>query len=161
VEFPRYVKHIITTCFGVSLLRAARQTWSIVFDVVQISVRIPVAHALVVVFLIVWALNPYLGFRTTGSFTMFSGLVTEGPGTNHFFMPSVHLVEYQNELLAPIWSTNERLHQLADDGQLVTVFETRRLLEDDPGATLVAHLDDEIVRLEGDSISWVTLLLQG
>ena len=120
------------------------------FDVVQISVRIPVAHALVVVFLIVWALNPYLGFRTTGSFTMFSGLVTEGPGTNHFFMPSVHLVEYQNELLAPIRSTNERLQQLADDGQLVTVFETRRLLEDDPGATLVAHLDGEIVRVEGD-----------
>ena len=57
---------------------------------------------------------------------------------------------YQNELLAPIWSTNERLQQLADDGQLVTVFETRRLLEDDPGATLVAHLDGEIVRVEGD-----------
>lgn len=127
------------TLFGVILLRAAAWTFSMRVAPQPIAVRVPVPHLAVVVLLAMWSLNPYLGYRTTSSFTMFSNLITEGQGTNHFFLPSVHYVDYQNDLLEPTSSTNERLDELANDGQLVTVFEAQRLLDRDPGATVVAR----------------------
>jgi hypothetical protein len=44
-------------------------------------------------------LSPYLGFRTEGSFSMFSNLRTEGGVNNHLFMPNLHLFDYQDDLV--------------------------------------------------------------
>jgi hypothetical protein len=43
------------------------------------------------------ASTPYLGLGTSSRFTMFSSLRTEGPGTNHLFWPSLHLVDSQDD----------------------------------------------------------------
>ncbi len=40
------------------------------------------------VLLVAWALCPYLGLRTTGTFTMFSNLMTEGATSNHLLLRS-------------------------------------------------------------------------
>jgi hypothetical protein len=93
---------------------------------VRIGYRPPVAQVVLLLLCVVWALNPYVGFRTTASFTMFSGLVTEGPGTNHFFMPSVHVVGYQNDLVEVLDADDERYRALADTGQAVPYFEVQR-----------------------------------
>lgn len=70
--------------------------------------------------------SPYLGFRTTGVFTMFSNLRTEGPGTNHFFLPSLHLVDYQNDLAEPAAGSSSHFDLLIEEGQQIPYVEVRR-----------------------------------
>ena len=53
----------------------------------------------VLLLLLLSALRPYAGFGTSSAFTMFSGVRTEGPGTTHYFMPSFHLIDSQNDYL--------------------------------------------------------------
>lgn len=73
------------------------------------------------------ALNPYLGLRTTGSFTMFSNLRTEGEGANHFVLDGWHLTDHQNDLVTLDTSTSEALQELADTGQALTASTVRTL----------------------------------
>ena len=73
------------------------------------------------VLLLFLGLSPYLGFRTEGSFSMFSNLRTEGGRSNHLLMPAVPLFNYQTDLVTLV-DTNDR------DLLIRTNFRTRRLV---------------------------------
>jgi hypothetical protein len=100
----------------------------------------PNAFQLVVAVLMVGLVaTPYLGLGTSSRFTMFSGLRTEGPGTNHLFMPSVHLVDSQNDAFIVLDSTGQAplLAHAASQHLAMPVVELRRILQHSQvGATL-------------------------
>ena len=56
--------------------------------------------------------SPYVGLSTAPAFTPFSNLRTEGPGTNHFVLPSLHLTDHQVQIL--------RLDKVSIDGVVTT-----------------------------------------
>ena len=49
--------------------------------------------------LLLWGMTPYLGLRTTGNFSMFSNLKTEGPVSNHILLGSnpIKVWDYQED----------------------------------------------------------------
>lgn len=112
--------------YGVVVVSSVLRAGHLSPDAVRVRYRPTTAQTVLLVSFAVWSLNPYLGFRTTASFTMFSGLVTEGPGTNHFFMPSLHLVDHQNDLVVLQGSDDEGLRDLAELGQALPYLEVQR-----------------------------------
>lgn len=99
------------------------------------------------IFLVFTALNPYLGLRTTGAFTMFSNLGTEGSGGNHLLIEGWHLADYQNELFVVAGSSDENLQLMADDGLALPVAAMRLLPLLASDATVVGTLD-------GSELTW-------
>jgi hypothetical protein len=90
------------------------------------------------------ASTPYLGLGTSARFTMFSSLRTEGPGTNHLFWPSLHVVDSQNDwyIVESIKATPHG-RPLAATGRMIDAraavpeVQVRHMLSDpDSGATL-------------------------
>ena len=57
--------------------------------------------AVVPALVVLWALQPYLGLRTAGCFTMFSNLRTEGEESNHLLLGSnpLKVFDYQEDLV--------------------------------------------------------------
>jgi hypothetical protein len=83
---------------------------------------------------------PYAGFRTTGVFTMFSNLSTEGTSPNHLFYPSLRLVDWQDEMVR-IQSTNDPSMETAEGGNLaIPLMELRRMAMEDPGLVVEGEL---------------------
>ena len=78
---------------------------------------------------------------------MFSNLRTEGPGTNHLFLPSVHVVDLQNDLvvlveIGPEDATAEGQHHVVELHP-IGVLEHLDPLEVEP--RLVERIRDEIL----------------
>lgn len=80
--------------------------------------------------------SPYLGGKTTSSFTMFSNLRTEGGTSNHFVLPRLEWDSPQDDLVYIRRSTNEALQRAADEDFLLTYHEMRRTLSADPSAQI-------------------------
>lgn len=100
-------------------------------------------HLPVFAALLVWVALPYLGFRTTSVFTMFSGLRTEGDVGNHLFMPTIRATDWQEEFVV-IESSNDPALEAAEDGRAgVPLMALRRLAMDDPDLVVVGMLDGE------------------
>jgi len=78
--------------------------------------------------------SPYLGGKTTSSFTMFSNLRTEGGTSNHFVLPRLEWDSPQDDLVYIHRSTNKALQRAADEDFLLTYHEMRRTLSADPSA---------------------------
>lgn len=82
------------------------------------------------VFLLLWASQPYLGLRTTGAFTMFSNLITEGPRSNHLLLGSnpIRIFGYQSDavLVVSIDSRHASSRKKDLNGYLVPVIEFRK-----------------------------------
>jgi hypothetical protein len=85
-------------------------------------------------FMVFFAMNPYLGLRTAGTFTMFSNLRTEGDASNHLLLGSnpLKLWGYQEDVVEiididPRHATNYR-HSLAD--HLVPVVEFKKRIDE-------------------------------
>jgi hypothetical protein len=91
--------------------------------------RPSVPQLLVVALLLLIAIRPYAGLGTSSAFTMFSGVRTEGPGTTHYFMPSFHLIDSQNDYLIVIELTDVE-SPAADARAAIPVTELRRAMED-------------------------------
>lgn len=152
------------TLYGIRLLIVAVLTWSRQagapdrvagggavrsrHDDVPSEVWSPIrpSQIAVVVLMIGYVCMPYLGLRTTGVFTMFSNLRTEGEGSNHYFMPSVHLADYQNDLVVIGESDVDGFEDLAEDGQQIPRIEVQRELSADPGAHVVEVTGDGSLR---------------
>jgi len=98
--------------------------------------RLGPVHAVLVLALLLNASSPYLGLKTTSSFTMFSNLRTEAIGTNHLFLPRLPVRTYQDDLVEVLDSSNPTLAAFAGSGQLITFHEFRRILTDDPNASV-------------------------
>lgn len=96
-------------------------------------------------FLAFTVLNPYLGLRTTGAFTMFSNLRTEGGGSNHLIVGGWHLASFQNELFTIVDSNDASLRALAEDRQALPLASVRSLPRLAPGLTMTGTIDDVAV----------------
>lgn len=100
--------------------------------------------------------TPYLGLGTSSRFTMFSNLRTEGPGTNHLFWPSVHVVDTQNHwmIVEQTYGAKKRTGgntTAAEADAALPVFELRRALANEEiGARLRTPDGHEIVIRPGD-----------
>lgn len=90
--------------------------------------------------LVVWAASPYLGLRTTGVFTMFSSVRTEGDVGNHLFLPSYRVVDWQEDLVV-IQESNDPAMDGAEGGRLaLPLLGLRRLAMDDPDLVVTGDL---------------------
>ena len=71
----------------------------------------------VILFLVFWGAQNYLGLRTTGTFSMFSNLTTEGERSNHLLLGSnpLKIFSYQDDL---VWIREVRPPYLDDFGKL-------------------------------------------
>ncbi len=113
---------------------------------------VPVAALPAIAFLAFTAANPYLGLRTTGAFTMFSNLRTEGSGGNHLLVEGWHPTDHQNELVTLESATDPALQALADDRQGLPVSALRTLPLLVADETIVGTVEGRTVRwTDGDS----------
>jgi hypothetical protein len=96
---------------------------------------------------VLWALNPYLGLRTTGSFTMFSNLRTEAPHPNHLFMPSWRLTTWQDDMVTLDASSDTAARTGVDGEVTLPLVSLRRLATLDPDMQVSGTID-------GRSVTW-------
>ncbi|WP_179344059.1 hypothetical protein [Winogradskyella ursingii] len=92
-----------------SVIVIAFYLWNIKLNYNKIELKLSSKHLVYWMFPILVFLNgfsPYLGLKTTTSFSMFSNLVTENGKNNHFFIPDdLQLFDYQKQVVI-IKSTN-------------------------------------------------------
>lgn len=143
---------LFTTFFGLwLLLTAIRVLRELPAQVEPIGPLHP-GQILLALAMFILVLGPYLGFGTSSRFTMFSGVRTEGPGTNHLFIPSVHLIDSQNEALVVVWSNgeSEALALAAEAKAAIPVAELRRVLANEQvGARLQTEEGERITVVAG------------
>jgi hypothetical protein len=78
-------------------------------------------------------LQPYLGLKTGGSFTMYSNIQTEGERWNHLLVPhSVKLFSLQDDLVRVIDSSDPRLRDTARAGSSWVYLQFQRYLRRHP-----------------------------
>jgi hypothetical protein len=104
--------------------------------------RPSVGQLLVILLLLLIAFRPYAGFGTSSAFTMFSGVRTEGPGTTHYFMPSFHLIDSQNDYLIVLELSDED-SPVAEARAAVPVTEIRRSMADRANGGVFQTADGE------------------
>lgn len=109
--------------------------------------RVRLYHLPVLALAVFWALNPYLGLRTTGSFTMFSNLRTESPDPNHMFMPSWRLTDWQDDMVTLEASNDDELSAGADNDMALPLVALRRMAMDDPDLEVTGLL-------HGRTVTW-------
>lgn len=134
-----FVPLLVATALAVREHRAQRSAGRHRFG------RIHLVHLPVLLLALVWALNPYLGLRTTGVNTMFSNLRTESPDPNHLFMPSWRLTDWQDDMVVLVSSTDAELQAGADNDLAVPLVALRRIAMDRPGLEVTGILDGERV----------------
>jgi hypothetical protein len=99
-------------------------------------VKLPATQLLLVGLIVLNAASPYVGGKTTSSFTMFSNLATEGGVSNHLFLPRLGVRTSQDDLALVLSSSEPFLQSVADEGQLLAFHELRRRLSADPDASI-------------------------
>ncbi|TGN66164.1 hypothetical protein EXE59_21075 [Nocardioides eburneiflavus] len=119
-----------------ALLLATLWTWPAGGERQAIG-RVPWFHVPVLLLALVWALSPYLGLRTTGVFTMFSGLQTEGTHGNHLFLPTTHLTSWQDDMVTIVESNDPVLDESTTYDLAIPLIALRRMAEDDPSLTVI------------------------
>jgi hypothetical protein len=91
--------------------------------------RIPAPGWMLIAALIVNGASPYLGLKTTTSFSMYSNLRTEQI-SNHLLIPkgALQLFDAQDDLVAILESDDEILKAYASNGERLPLFELQRLV---------------------------------
>ena len=106
----------------------------------------PLFSIVVLAFLV--GMSPYLGLKTSGAFTMFSQLETEGNSTNHLFMPlELQIFNYQKQVCV-IETTTQDIPTTALTGELLTYHKFRKLTRINPEASITYTFDGERFELE-------------
>jgi hypothetical protein len=109
--------------------------------------RVRLVHLPVLALAVLWALNPYLGLRTTGSFTMFSNLRTESPSPNHVFMPTLHVTDWQDDMVTLTSSNDAQLQAGARNDLALPLHALRRMAMDDQDLQVTGVL-------HGRTVTW-------
>ena len=100
-----------------------------------------------VFFLVFTAVNPYIGLRTWGSFTMFSNLRTEAGHNNHLIAPTWAIADYQSELFEVEDSNQNYLKEVGEHGEVIPVASLHGLVEiSDSSAWATGRIDGQEVR---------------
>jgi hypothetical protein len=95
---------------------------------------------------------PYLGLKTESSFAMFSNLRTEGNRTNHLIVPvSMQIFNFQKQIVEIITSSDPKMQKLADDKQLITLFELERFVGEHKGFSVSYLLNGKRVNVTNTS----------
>ncbi len=150
--WPGEILHFFTiyiafTIYGLRLLKLGFGTLRTEYPREPLVSRLGLAQFVVVLGLLAHASSPYIGLRTSSTFTMFSNLRTEGAGTNHYFLPSVHLIDLQNDMVV-IGDSNLDSLSGADQQELqLPRFEIDWLLSQDPDGYVIERTPDGDVRL--------------
>ncbi|NNF54957.1 MAG: hypothetical protein HKN03_11000 [Acidimicrobiales bacterium] len=118
--------------------------------------RIRPAQLVVPLLLVVWGLSPYLGLRTTGVLSMFSNLQTEAAG-NHFFMPTIRLAGWQDEIILVSEANDDRVQALADVDAGIPLMALRRYHGENPDLQVTGTIGGETVSFGGDGSPWEEL----
>lgn len=94
-------------------------------------------------------MSPYLGLKTRSAFDMYSNLRISGPREpNHYVWGRTWNLSGEQEALVEIlWTDDASLAKLHDDGYLITRFELRRRLVENPSAHVVVRDGEREVRL--------------
>jgi hypothetical protein len=136
--------YVAAQVYLIALLVAATRTWRNEGEPQSLGrpfwFQVPV---LVLAF--AWALSPYLGLRTTGVFTMFSGLQTEGAHGNHLFLPTRHLTTWQDDMVTIEASNDPVLDESATYDLAIPLVALRRMAIDDPDLTVIGILHGDKV----------------
>jgi hypothetical protein len=135
---------LLVTAFGANVVLSAFRSMrpgreAQIFRGLRVGSVVPICLVLML------ALSPYLGFRTTGVFTMFSNLQTEGPGTNHLFMPSVDLVDWQSDLIELDEASVEPVDEWAAEAWAVPRIDLARRVHEDHELSIVGRDSEGIV----------------
>ena len=104
----------------------------------------------VLVLAILNGLSPYLGYKTQGSFTMFSNLRTEHGHWNHLLMPrSMRVIDqYQDRLVRIVASDDVVLNDLyVEQDLLATEFEVRRRAMKNPSLSITVKRGNQEVAI--------------
>lgn len=134
--------YVLTQIYLLSLMIAALMAFAHSRDSVVVG-RVQLIHLPVLALAVFWALNPYLGLRTTGVNTMFSNLRTEGGSPNHLFMPSIRLTQWQVDLVKLESSNDPQLQYGASRDLSVPLIGLRRMAEDNPYLIVTGTLAGE------------------
>jgi hypothetical protein len=96
--------------------------------------------------------SPYLGFGTSSRFTMFSGLRTEGAGSNHLFMPSTHLIDSQNSSLVVVEANDAStaLSAAARNHAAIPVAQIQVILQNPEVEATFETSDGKRIRVQSD-----------
>lgn len=79
---------------------------------------------------------PYLGWKTAGTYTMYSNLDTFEATSNHYLFPRLNPGTFQDDLVEILDTSNERLDRVRERGDRITWHELRRVLARDPEARI-------------------------
>jgi hypothetical protein len=113
--------------------------------------RVSWAHVPVLLLVILWAANPYLGLRTTASFTMFSNLRTEGEVANHLFLPAARLTDWQDEFVVLEEANDPALASATGGVAGVPLLALRRLATDRPELVVSGTMDSQAITFGPDA----------
>jgi len=92
--------------------------------------------------------SPYLGFKTAGTFTMYSNLQTSGLESNHFIFGRAPFETRMDDLVKIIDSSDQNLTKMSESDVAISMHELRRELAKKPDASITFSRGDEIIRLD-------------
>jgi hypothetical protein len=127
-----------------TFLVAALWTWSQHFSRRHFG-RVLAVQLVVALLVGCWAASPYIGLRTTGVFTMFSGLRTAGNEPNHLFMPAIRLTDWQKELVVIESSNDPAFNSVGGRDIGIPLMAIRRRATSFPGLTVTGRVDGKSV----------------
>lgn len=113
------------------------------------------ALAVLPLLLLLNGFNPYLGFKTESSFSMFSNLRTEGGQANHLLVPpGVQVAGFQNDLVQILDSSDPILRMIADDEHVLLLpfveFKRKALTRKNASVTYIHNGERIVVPRIGD-----------
>lgn len=136
--------YVIAEVYVVTVLAAGLASWR--FRSGSARLGLPGRwHIAILVLAVAWALNPYLGLRTTGVFSMFSSLKTEGDTSNHLFMPNLRLTTWQDDLVVIKDSSDPALASAGERGLAVPLMGLRRAATDDPNLEVEGYISGRAI----------------
>ena len=103
-----------------------------------------VGLAIMPLLLIFNGFNPYLGLKTETSFSMFSNLQTEGPYSNHLFMPTPKIAGYQDDLVYIVDTTHPYLQEKAEEGYAFPFLHFKRMIRRKKNASVTYIRNGEL-----------------
>ncbi len=113
-----------------------------------LSWRISRLQGALILLLLVNISAPYLGLKTTGTFTMYSNLQTADRRSNHFIVPRGPFETRQDDLVRVVASSDSGLKRIGERGSYITWHELRRRLSRHPEASIsYVRNDGELVTL--------------
>lgn len=136
--------YVAAQIYFVAVLLAALFTWRLRTAIRPFG-RLMLIQVPAVLLLVVWVASPYLGFRTSGVFTMFSGLKTEGDQANHLFLPTYDVVDWQDELVVIESVSDSGEEELTEGEVALPLMALRRIAHENPDLVVKGTIDGEKV----------------